>query len=341
MIKKNLLLSEFQPESELVVKRTEMSGPKYPVIDFHVHISPKKGEKSISEIMDALDKHEVKAVVNLNGFWGERLDNALEQAKDYKGKIAVFASVDVTKIDEPDFERYVVDTINLAHQKGAAGLKFFKDVSLKHKDIHGNYIRVDDERLKPIWDTAAKLELPILIHIADPTAFFKPVDGRNERYESLIERPDWSFYGDEFFTFEELMEMQENLLTRNPDTTFVIAHCGSYAENLEFVARQLDRHPNMYTDIAARIRELGRQPYTARKFMIQYQDRIVFGTDMSPNYLTYPYYYRYLETWDEYFNSSPSKQGSQWKIYGIGLPDEVLEKIYYKNALKLVPQLSI
>lgn len=338
---KSLLLSDFKPESELVVKRTEINGPKYPVIDFHVHISPRKSEYSISNVMDDLNHQGVKAVVNLDGFWGERLDFALEQAKEYNKKVAVFASVDVTRIDEPDFKKYLIDTIKNAHQMGAAGLKFFKDVSLKEKDSHGNYIRVDDERLVPIWNTAAELGLPILIHIGDPTAFFKPVDGHNERYESLIERPDWSFYGDEFFTFEELMEMQEHLLTCNPDTTFIIPHCGSYAENLQYVSQQLDRHPNMYIDIAARIRELGRQPYTARKFIIQYQDRIVFGTDMSPNNTPYPYYYRFLETWDEYFNYSASKQGSQWKIYGIGLPDEVLEKVYYKNALKLVPQLSI
>jgi predicted TIM-barrel fold metal-dependent hydrolase len=337
----NLLLSDFKPESELVVKRTVMSGPKYPVIDFHTHIGLRKDGYSISSVMDDLKAEGVAAVVNLDGFWDDRLDLALEHAGEYQNKIAVFASVDVMRIDEPDFEKYVVDTIKKAHQKGAAGLKFFKDVSLKDKDSHGNYIRVDDKRLVPIWKTAADLKLPVLIHIADPTAFFKPIDGRNERYESLVERPEWSFYGHEFFTFDELMEMQVHLLEQNPDTTFVVAHCGSYAENLEYVSHQLDKYPNMYIDTAARIRELGRQPYTARDFILKYQDRIVFGTDMSPKYLPHPYYYRFLETWDEYFNYSSSEQGSQWKIYGIGLPDEVLKKVYYENACKLVPQLHI
>lgn len=337
---KDILLSEFMPKSELIVSQTEITGPKYPVIDFHTHVSPRKREYCISKEMKALNDHGVAAIVNLDGFWDERLDYTIEETKEHEDEIVVFASVDITRIDQPDFGQYVVDTIKKAHRKGAQGLKFFKDVSLKNKDSHGNYIRIDDERLNPIWETAAELKLPILIHIADPVAFFKPVDRYNERYEDLLVRPDWSFYGEEFFTFDELMEMQQRLLARHPDTTFVVAHCGSYSENLKFVSEQLEKYPNMYIDIAARIREIGRQPYTAREFFIKYQDRIVFGTDMSPGSRPYPYYYRCLETSDEYFNYSGSAKASHWKIYGIGLPDEVLKKVYYENAVKLVPKLA-
>ena len=337
---KDIFLSEFNPKSELIVEQHEVLKPKYPAVDFHTHISLRKGQYNMADEMKDLEDYGVAAVVNLDGFWGERLDFVLEQAKQYKDRIIIFGSVDVTKIDEPDFGEYAVNIVRENYKKGIKGLKFFKDVSLKYKDIHGNYIRIDDERLKPIWKIAAELNLPVLVHIADPIAFFKPVDGINERYEQLNIRPDWSFAGEEYFKFEELIEMQKSLLENNPDTTFIIPHCGSCSEDLCFVSHQLDRFPNMYIDIAARIAELGRQPYTSRKFFINYQDRIVFGTDMFPGKRPYPYYYRFLETWDEYFDYSSEQKSGRWKIYGIGLPDDLLKKIYYMNAVKLIPSIA-
>jgi predicted TIM-barrel fold metal-dependent hydrolase len=171
-------------------------------------------------------------------------------------------------------------------------------------------------------------------------AFFSPIEGKNERFEELAGFPEWSFAEEEFFKFDELMDMQENLLSSNPDTTFVLAHFGSYSENLGFVAKQLDGHPNMYIDMAARLNELGRQPYTSRKFLMKYQDRVLFGTDSFPGSSIFPYYYRYLETWDEYFDYNNDIDSGRWEIYGIGLPDEVLIKIYHANAVKLVPDLK-
>ena len=178
--------------------------------------------------------------------------------------------------------------------------------------------------------------MPVLAHIADPVAFFKPVNGRNERYEELLHHPDWSYAKEGLYTFEELMEMQENLLLENPNTTFILPHGGSYPENLGFVSHCLDQFPNLYIDIAERISELGRQPYTCRKFFHRYQDRILFGTDAYPSQMQrrYPPYFRFLETWDEYFDYS--SYNTRWKIYGIGLEDEILEKIYYKNAERVL-----
>ena len=199
----------------------------------------------------------------------------------------------------------------------------------------GRNIRIDDKRLAVIWDTARELKMPVLAHIADPEAFFDPVDQYNERYLELKAHPEWSYYNTGTYTFEELMEAQQNLLANNPDTTFIIAHVGSNSENLKFVGECLDKYPNMYIDIAARINELGRQPYSSRKFYIRYQDRILFGTDVYTHNLGYQYepYFRFLETWDEYIT------GGMWPTYGIGLEDSILKKIYHDNAVKLIRDL--
>lgn len=280
----------------------------------------------------------VKHIVNLDGWWGNELDRMLNKIHPYEDFVVTFGSIDVSRLDESGFESYVRNTLKESKEKGIKGLKFWKNISLILKDSKGKHIPIDDSRLKVIWETAAELQLPVLIHIADPIAFFRPVDRFNERYEELCENPDWSFCSPDLYSFEELMEMQENLLRENPNTDFIVAHFGSSSENLGFVGSCLDKYPNMYIDFAARIPELGRQPYTSRKFFNKYQDRILFGTDFTPLGSDYPTIYRFLETFDEYFDYSkePIPPQGRWKIYGIGLEDEVLEKVYYKNALKLL-----
>ena len=339
-----MYLSEYMPKSELVVEQHQVPLPKFPVIDVHTHFGSvllgRDYDKlyDIEEVVRNFKSFGVKNIINLDGQWGDELIRILKKTQPHEDFIITFGSVDVRKLDDRDFESYVRKTILESKERGIRGLKFFKDVSLVNKDRNGKYIAVDDPRLQVIWATAAELDLPVLIHIADPVAFFKPVDRYNERYEELCVHPDWSYYKPGMYTFQELLDMQENLLESNPDTTFIIAHCGSYSENLGYVARCLDRYPNMYIDIAARIAELGRQPYTARKFFIKYQDRILFGTDVGPFNPEYPVHYRFLETWDEYFDYSdnPLPPQGRWKIYGIGLEDQVLEKVYYKNAEKVL-----
>ena len=332
--KKDIYLSEFEPKSKLVVPEHHVHKPRFPVVDFHTHFGF-WSDFDLDLEVEKFTGRGVKAVVNLNGFWGERLDTILRITEKYTDKFITFCSVDVSGIAEPGFASFVRRELREAFKKGAKGVKFLKDLSLYQK------IPADDARLKPVWETCAELNITCLIHIGDPVAFFDPIDGNNERFEELNAHPQWSFCGDEFFEFEELMEMQENLLTNNPDTTFIIAHVGSYPENLRHVSQQMDRHPNMYIDIAARIAELGRQPYTAREFFLKHQDRILFGTDNSTNSDLYPYYYRFLETRDEYFDYFETMTQGRWKIYGIYLPDDVLEKVYYKNAQKLIPGLSL
>lgn len=344
-VKDEMLLSQYIPESELVVEKHEVVNPAFPVIDIHTHFGRLMFGDGYDKLYDTdaavavLKAKGLKNAVNLDGEWGYELDRMKAKIYPHEDFAITFGNVDVSRLDEKDFEGYVSKTLRESKAKGVKGLKFWKNIGLKLKDKSGKYIPVDDRRLDVIWQTAAELELPVLFHIADPVAFFKPIDRFNERYEELLENPDWSFCSPELYSFEQLMEMQEKLIANNPKTTFIIAHFGSYAENIKFVGKCLDSYPNMYVDIAARIAELGRQPYSARKFFIQYQDRILFGTDSSPlNMDGYSIYYRFLETWDEYFDygTGPIPGQGRWKIYGLGLEKQVLEKIYHLNAEKIL-----
>ena len=210
-------------------------------------------------------------------------------------------------------------------------------VGLHAKDAAGNFIMPDDSRLTAVWDSAAKNNIPVLIHIADPVAFFTPTDEHNERFEELHEHPDWSYYNAGTPGFKALLAAQERMLKANPQTNFVVAHVGSHAEDLADVARMLDLYPNMYVDTAERIHELGRQPYTARDFLIKYANRILYGTDLVPNAWNTSYNYRFFETRDEYFPYNRLEEHNQgrWMIYGVYLPDDVLQKIYAENAERL------
>lgn len=345
MASNDLPLSDYSPQTELVVKRHRIKKPGFPVIDIHAHFGRLllgDGYEKLYDTAAAVERlrsRGVRHIVNLDGFSGGELDRMLDKIGPYGDFISTFGNVDISRLDDADFEGYVVRTLEESKKKGIKGLKFWKNISLSLKDKKGRYIPIDDRRLDVIWHTAAELKLPVLIHIADPVAFFKPIDRFNERYEELSAHPDWSFFSPEFYTFEQLLEMQDRLLENNPRTTFIIAHVGSYAENLESVGRRLSRYPNMYVDIADRIAELGRQPYTAGDFFNRHCDRILFGTDSTPLYCdNYEVYYRFLETRDEYFDYStdPLPRQGRWKIYGLALDKEVLEKIYSRNAAGLL-----
>lgn len=337
--KESILLADFMPKSELVVDRVKLAGPKFPVIDIHGHFASLiAGKGDIEKEIGKLKALGLQNMVSLEFTWGEEFSTSLDKASPYRDFFITFGSVDVSRLEEPNFASHVEETLTEAKAQGSRGIKLWKNLGLRLKDQAGNYIRIDDPRLSPVFKVAAQLDLPILIHIADPVAFFRPIDGFNERYEELQAHPDWSFCAPDLYSFEELMEQQKNMLAQNPETTFIIAHGGSYPENLGFVGECLDKYPNMYVDIAARIAEFGRQPYTAREFFVKYQDRILFGTDAGPGWYIHSIYYEFLETWNEYIDYDTAKIPPQgrWKIYGIGLEDEVLEKIYNGNAKKLL-----
>jgi predicted TIM-barrel fold metal-dependent hydrolase len=225
-------------------------------------------------------------------------------------------------------------------RRGARGLKVLKELGLVYRDAAGDLVRVDDERLAPIWEAAARLGVPVLIHQSDPHGFFEPVAPANEHYDSLRKYPGWSFCDPAFPRKKELIARRDRLVRDHPGTTFLLPHVANCAEDLAYVAGLLDANPNVYIDFSARCDELGRQPYSAREFLIAYQDRVVFGSDMPASVEMYRFHFRFLETFDEYI-VPPDYDGTfgrhRWRVHGLGLPDEVLRKIYFENALRLIP----
>jgi len=340
----SLDLRAFVPQSKLVTKVTSVLQPRFPVLDAHNHLGEGFGggwiHAPVSELLEILDAAGVRLYIDLDGGWGEtilhqHLDHFKQAAPE---RFMVFGGVDWSAWAEHGnkFPEWAAGRLRLQAARGAQGLKIWKPFGLQVVEPHGTVVKVDDPRLEPIWETAAELKLPVLIHVADPVAFFDPLDETNERWEELVANPDWHFLSPPFPPFLEIVSGLANLVRRHPSTTFIGAHVGCYAENLGWVSSLLDECPNLYVDIGARLGELGRQPYTARRFFLRHADRILFGTDAGPNLDCYRLYYRFLETDDEYFNYTLGEVPGQgrWYVSGMYLPEEALEKVYYRNALQ-------
>jgi predicted TIM-barrel fold metal-dependent hydrolase len=339
----DILLSQFRPRSALVTKDHTPTKARFPVVDVHNHLGQgRDGSWRVGDVralLALMDELDVRCIVNLDGGWGDQLQRNLERYKEsYSQRFCVFAWVDWAEIDESDFGRKWANQLRKAVSAGAQGLKVFKQLGLGYRDSAGKLFLPDDPRLDPVWAAAGELGIPVLIHTADPVAFFWPLDAHNERWEELHAHPNWHFHGGDYPSFAELIESQLRLVERHADTTFISAHVLSYSEHLRYVAQALDRYPNLYVDISARIGELGRQPYTAHWFLTEYADRVLFGTDVHPNRETYQTYFRCLETRDEYFEYG-GNQG-RYRIYGVDLPEETLHQIYYRNACQLIPGLE-
>lgn len=332
------------PTSQLRTAKTNITLPKYKVIDFHTHLGEMQDgslemDYDTAELVAWLQAQGIKKTVNLDFMYDEKRDRVLEKEKGFEDFFLNFGAPDISQFEESDFEKTVYRQISEnVESYGMKGIKLWNNIGFMYKDKNGKYIKPDDEHLTCIYELAAEYDIPVLYHIADPVAFFDPIDENNERYAQLRKYPEWSYADPKFCRFEELIESQINLLESFPKTTFVLAHVGSYSENLKQVGQWLDKYQNMYIDISARIDELGRAPYTSRRFFEKYSDRILFGTDYAYGQNPYPEYWRFLETFDEYFNPfGEDPEGlSGWNIYGIGLPDEILKKIYYENAEKLL-----
>lgn len=332
-----LLLRDYTPRTRLEVKRTPVVRAKFPVIDVHFHMNPAADPAEVSEVMDGLN---LQMVVNLglNDMWGDTLRQYMDKwVRPRPARFAAMANLNGKQVNDPDFSRKAVTQLREDVKNGAIALKIFKELGLVWRDSEGRLLRPDDARFAPVWDACAELGIPVLIHVNDPRAFFDPVDRFNERYLSLTRDNRSSWYGKVDITHEQLMQHFENVIARHPRTTFIGAHVGMHYEHLDSGARWLDAYPNLYFDIAASCKHLGRQPYTARRFLIKYQDRILFGCDVGrvPAREVYQYMFRVLETDDEYFDHVEPNAGLPWKIYGLYLPDAVLEKIYRLNALKV------
>jgi predicted TIM-barrel fold metal-dependent hydrolase len=315
-----LLASDFVPRSELVVPQHEIPRSKYPAIDAHNHLPishPRMRDADVGQLVREMDFLNVRAIVNLSGGTGDELKRSIEKLDAaYPGRFSTFCNIDWAGMGEAGWTERATAQLEADLRAGARGLKIFA----------------------PLWDKAGELNAPVLIHVADPVAFFRPLDRLNERWDELHRHPDWHFYGPPFPAFHELIDSLYRLIEAHPRTNFITAHVGCYPENLEFVSQMMDRYPNFYTDISARIAELGRAPYSARTWFIRYADRILFGTDSQPRIAMYQAHFRFLETADEYFDYAPGAaippQG-RWKIYGVFLPDDVLQQVYHENAVRL------
>jgi predicted TIM-barrel fold metal-dependent hydrolase len=337
----DLILEEYHPKSMMVAEYHVPLKAKYPAIDVHNHLGYAGSKRMMDPALciKEMDAAGVVQVVNLDGMWGETLKATIAKfEKAYPGRFLTYARVDWSKIDDPDFGVKAAAQLDADIKAGAHGLKIDKAaIGLTRKYKNGKVAPVDDPRFDPIWAKCGELKIPVEVHVGDPAAFFTPLDKNNERYEELQYHPDWLFYPG-FPPLETILAQWMHVVAKHPKTIFIGAHMGCYAENLKWVAQQLDKYPNFYVDVDARLSELGRQPYTARKLILKYQDRVMFGTDTEPNAEAYRIYWQFLETEDEYFDVAKSHhyQG-RWMVTALNLPAEVLEKVYYKNALKLIP----
>ncbi len=329
----DLPLGSFEPRSTLVTPAHDVECPVVPAIDYHNHLDA----QDPVAVLAVMDSCGIERVVNITMQVGESALSMIKKFRDAaKGRFSTIAWMDWRDLHEPDFFARSVERLERLVEHGACGIKFWKDLGLQLKDASGKPLRIDDERLAPLFEKARELAVPVMFHTADPNAFFLPIDRFNERYEELAAHPDWSFHGSHYSKCE-LLGQRDRVFARHPKTSFVAAHVAESSENLAYVRDMLDRFLNVSVDIGARTAELGRQPYRARQFFIDYADRILFGTDLLPDVNMYRLHFRFLETDDEYFEypSHASRQG-RWNIYGLHLPDEVLRKVYRANALRLL-----
>ncbi len=354
-----LALEDYEPKSMLHVPETKVTRARFPVIDFHTHLSWSSRRGRVTEahnnatpeeVLPVMDRKNVRLMVNLTGGYGQVLEQTINYwQKPHPDRFVVFTEPWFEKITEPGYSQFQADQIARAQESGARGLKLLKTLGLylRERVTSGLLVKIDDRRFDLMWDAAGAHRMPVAIHTSDPEAFFLPTDRFNERYEELNAHPDWSFHGKDFPSNRELQEARNRVMTRHPRTQFVVLHVGD-AENLGYISELLNRYPNMHVEIGARIGELGRQPRETRKFFDRYQDRIMFGTDAVPRgddtpqqvfgEQLYEIYYRFLETEDEYFDYAPAPKPPQgrWRIYGIGLPEAILRKVYYDNAARLL-----
>ncbi len=347
---KRLYLDEFRPEPELKAPVQNPTVAKFPCINVHTHPYT-LSDADLEEMVRAMDASNIAMSVSLDGRPGARFPEHFERlTKKYPGRFIVFVQMDYLgdgrkddlaswDVNQPDFGLRMADKLTAAVREGASGLKLLKSLGLVIRDRDGKLIPPDDRRFDPVWQRAAELKVPVLWHCADPIAFFKPTSEKNERWEELYRHPEWSFYGKDFPSHQSLIDARNRVIARHPKTTFICAHMADIPEDLAKLSGYLDQYPNMNVEIAARVSELGRQPYTARKFFLKYPDRILFGTDGVPPVSELIPHWRFLESWDEFFpyEDNPFPPQGFWNIYGLGLPDDVLKKVYYENAERLIP----
>jgi predicted TIM-barrel fold metal-dependent hydrolase len=333
---------DYHPRSTLVVPEHKVPRPRYPVIDFHGHPWTLLGSAdSLTKLGAEMDSLDLRVMVAANDISGDKLAKAmaaLRATPAMTDRVRILTGIEFKGVGTPGWADRAVAQLEADVKAGAVGIgEISKALGLYYKKADSTRLKIDDPELDPIWQAAARLQIPVFIHTGDPQEFWQPIDFQNERWLELALFPMRRYPADKFPSFEELMTERDNLLRRNPKTTFVIAHLGWHANDLGRLGRLLDELPNVYTELGAVLYDIGRQPRAARDFFLRYQTRILFGKDaFEPE--EYPYYWRVFETADDYFDYYRPYHAF-WKLYGIDLPDDVLKAIYYQNALRITPGL--
>jgi len=328
---------EYEPRSTLVVPEHPVERSRFPFVDVHSHQrASRMSPEDVDALVAEMDKLNMAVMVNLSGGGGDRLKENVAVLKGrHPKRFVVFTNISFDDIDDPQYGERTAQQIEDDVAAGAQGLKIFKNLGMFSADAAGKRIATDDPRLEPVWDKCGELGIPVLIHTGEPASFYEPHDRFNERWLELKQRPGRKRPPEKFPSWEQTMAEQHNLFRKHPNTTFINAHLGWMGNDLGRLGKFLDELPIVYAELGAVVAELGRQPRFARQFLIRYQDRVLMGKD-SWRPEEYPVYFRIFETDDEYFDYY-RKRHAFWKMYGLGLPDEVLKKVYYKNALAIIP----
>jgi uncharacterized protein len=331
-------IDEYQPKSTLVTAEHRIERAKYPFVDIHSHHWSPTPEH-VDQVVKEMNTINLRVMVNLSGGTGEELKKTLAVMKGrYPDRFVVFANLNYDDLNTAGYGKRAAARLEQDVRNGAQGLKIFKNYGMDLKYANGERVHVDDAEFDAVWEKCAELKIPVLIHVAEPSAFFDPWDYHNERWEELREFPGRARQPSKYPPFETLIAERNRMFAKHPRTNFIAAHLAFHGNDLERLGKLFDANPNVYVDIAAVLAELGRQPYSARDFLVKYQDRVLMGKDIY-EVNEYKWYFRALETRDEYFEYY-RKRHAFWRIYGFQLPDEVLRKVYYENALKLVPGLE-
>lgn len=330
-------IERYDPKSTLRVPENPTPRAKFPFIDVHNHLFRLVPDSAVDRIVREMDALNMSVMVNLSGTTGDSLRGRVANLKArYPRRFVIFANLDFKGFDDSEWgEKAAAQLARDVRENGAQGLKIYKHLGMDFRDGSGKRVPVDDRRLSAVWRAAGNLGIPVLIHTAEPPAFFDPIDERNERWLELKQFPQRARPPEKYPPFDSLLAEQHRLFRNHPRTKFINAHLGWLGQDLARLGRHLDSLPNVYTELGAVIYEIGRQPRAARAFFLKYQDRIMLGKDIyAPE--EYKVYFRILETNDEYFDYY-RKRHAFWKMYGLGLPDSVLKKIYYRNALRVIP----
>lgn len=334
---------DYRPKSTLKVPETKHTKAKFPVIDFHGHPTGQLGSVEAIESMGrTLDSINVRMMIVANNVSGDALTRGIDlvsKSPTMKDRVRFLTGINFTGVGSPGWAQQAVARLEADAKAGAVGIgEIGKGFGLSTRRADGTRLKLNDPELKPVWEAAARLKLPVFIHTADPQEFFRDVNYENERWLELSLFPERRYPQDRYPSFEQLMNERDSLFRANPKTTFVTAHLGWHANDLARLGRMFDEMPNLYAEVGAVLYDIGRQPRQAHDFFIKYQDRILFGKD-SYQPVEYPYYWRVFETRDDYFDYYRDYHAF-WKLYGIDLPDTVLKKVYYQNALRIMPLAS-